>query len=369
MIRPVVAEAIHCPNVDAPDPRERASTLIHSEIAQIETRGPAVTILKLRVARGLNFAYTPGQYIDVLASDGRFRSFSLARAGVVDGCIELHIRRVANGLFTEHAMRAFKPGHRVSWRGPFGDLSWRGNTAASGSIFICTGTGFAPVSAILEEAFSQGWSKPISLYWGGRSHEDLYLREVAEAWARTHDNFRFIPVLSPESTDPGAMPPLLVHEAVMRDFPSLADVDVYACGSPAMVATAHETFFAQRGLREDSFMADPFGTVELPCLTQASSEPDVQIRANGIDYAVAANQTLLSALRGLGVAISSICGGRGACGTCMIEIDEASRALLPAPGRDERDLLECLPEVTARSRLACQIRLDAATSALSISIP
>jgi CDP-4-dehydro-6-deoxyglucose reductase len=372
MIRPVVAEDIQSPLTRIP-PRAALdnSSLMHGTIEQIETHGSAVTTLKVRVAPSCNFTYAPGQYINVLAPDGNFRSFSLARSCLVDGCFELHIRRLAGGLFSDRTMRTLESGHVLSWTGPFGDFGWRANEAARSSVFMCTGTGFAPVRAILEAAFSQAWSRPVSLYWGGRTDEDLYLRDVAQAWARTHDNFRYMPVLSRADTNAstGARLRTRVHQAVMEDFPSLTDVDVYACGSPAMVATARETLSAQRGLPDHAFFADPFGEVELSSAPQFGAQDTVQIVADGNGHAVSADQTLLAALRRQDVAISSVCGGRCACGTCMVEIDGISRAQLPPPARNERELLECLPEVTADSRLACQILLDASMSGLSVRIP
>lgn len=359
MIRSTLAE-----HFDAT--RSREAGLVHGQVEQIKQYGPAVTILRIRLAQGEAFAWSPGQYIDVLADDGRFRSFSLAQSRLQDGCIELHVRRIPNGIFSDRAMRTLRRGDSVSWRGPFGDFGWQSRPAAAHAVFICTGTGFAPVRAIVDATLSEAWNRPVSLYWGGRGSTDLYLQDVAREWANSHDNFRFVPVLSRsvEGVDDGRYG--RVQHAVMEDFGSLADADVYACGSPAMVADVRDTLIAQRGLPPEAFFADPFG--EIATKPPSSLGGDIRVKANGIDHRVSADQTLLTALRSSGVAISSICGGRGACGTCRIEIDDASCATLAPPRGDEQDLLECLPNVTARSRLACQIRLDQSASGLSLSI-
>lgn len=360
MIQPTITEPIH--TVDA-----RRSTLVHGQVEQIEQRGPAVTVLKIRVTQCNEFAWSPGQYIDMLADDGYFRSFSLARPRLSDGCIELHIRRIPNGVFSDRAMRTLKRGDTVSWRGPLGDFGWQRNRGAGSAVFICTGTGFAPVRAILETILSERRPGSVSLYWGGRTANDLYLEEVAREWARLHDNFRFVPVLSRSAEGIGETRQGRVQRAVMEDFDSLAEVDVYACGSPAMIADARDTFIAQRGLRRDAFFADPFGNIEVTRTSRSGGS--IRISANGIDHSMPADQSLLVALRDCGVAIPSVCGGRGACGTCRIEIDDASSAILAPPGHDEQDLLECLPNVTLRSRLACQIRLDKSADGLALSIP
>lgn len=345
----------------------RKRSLIHGHIDRIDPLGPNVTMLKIRVAPASAFAWTPGQYIEVLGADGRFRCFSLARSRLVDGCIELHIARVPNGAFSDHTMRVLKTGDALSWRGPIGEFGWRRDVRAKHAVFLCTGTGFAPVRAIVESLqFERPASMPISIYWGGRASADHYLSDLAHDWARSHSGIRFVPMISRRTQGIGDARVGYVQHAVADDFDSLADAVVYACGSPAMVSNARDLLIGERGLRHDAFFADPFGLVDAPLA--AMSHAAIQIRANGIPHSVSTDQTLLAALRGAGVAMQSVCGGRGACGTCVVELEDASRALVAAPTRDERDLLECLPNLTARSRLACQIRLERSADGLSVSL-
>jgi ferredoxin len=153
----------------------------------------------------------------------------------------------------------------------------------------------------------------------------------------------------------------------MDDLDSLANVDVDACGSPAMIEDVRDTLIAQRNLRHDAFFADSFGDIGVK--RTRCPEGVIQVSANGINHSTSTDQSPLAALRGSGVAIPSVCGGRGACGTCIVEIDDASRAMLAPPGRDEQELLQCLPNVTPRSRLACQIRLDRLADGLLLSVP
>ena len=356
----IITEPVH------PGTADRAA-LVRGHIEQVAQHGPGVTALRIRVAQGAEFAWLPGQYVNVLADDGRFRSFSLARPRLIDGCIELHVRRIPNGVFSDLAIRKLKCGDSVAWRGPFGDFGWRQNQEAAHAVFICTGTGFAPVRAIVESILSEARRHPISLYWGGRSDADLYLQGVVREWVRLHNNFRFIPVVSRSVGGAGDARLGRVQHAVMADFKSLADAAVYACGSPGMIADAREVLTAQRGLRPNAFFADPFGNIEVE--SSINSDDIVRICANGIDHRMSSGQSLLAGLRAEGVTITSVCGGRGACGTCLIEIDNASRATLAPPGGDERDLLECLPDVSSRARLACQIRLDKSADGLALSVP
>ena len=118
---------------------------------------------------------------------------------------------------------------------------------------------------MIEHAFHKGSDRQMVLYWGARARADLYLPDLPAQWAREHDNFTFIPVLSdPLPSDGWAGRTGLVHQAVLDDFPSLAGYEVYACGAPAMTDIARATFVAERGLPEEAFYCDAFTPAAAP---------------------------------------------------------------------------------------------------------
>jgi CDP-4-dehydro-6-deoxyglucose reductase len=194
-------------------------------------------------------AFYAGQYINILLEDGAKRSFSFATAPSLDprvnDRIELHIRRIPGGRFTTHVFEAMKPGDRLRFEGPLGSFFLREDSEKP-IIFVAGSTGFAPVKSMLEYAFARGVKRRMFLYWGVRRPEDLYLRSLPETWAREHENFTFVPVISG-----------FVHERILADFPDLSGYQVYACGSAAMVEAAHPAFKAQ-GLGPDDCFSDAF---------------------------------------------------------------------------------------------------------------
>ncbi len=125
-------------------------------------------------------------------------------------------------------------------------------------MLLASGTGFAPLKAIIEHAIHTGLKRPMTLYWGGRRPADLYMNALAESWEREHD-IRYVPVVSealPEDDWNGRTG--FVHRAVMEDIPDLSGYQVYACGAPPMVEAAHRDFTTQCGLPEDEFYSDAF---------------------------------------------------------------------------------------------------------------
>jgi CDP-4-dehydro-6-deoxyglucose reductase len=210
--------------------------------------------LKLPSSERLQFL--PGQYIDFLLKDGRRRSFSLANAPEEDALLELHVRHVPGGFFTDHVFNVMKVKDIMRINGPLGSFFLRESDKPA--IFVAGGTGFAPIKSILSHAFHHQVTRQMVLYWGARNLRDLYLPDVPARWQQAHDNFSFIPVIQtplPEEHWTGRTG--YVHEAVLADFADLSGYQVYACGAPAMVAAARRDFIA-RGLPEDEFYSDSF---------------------------------------------------------------------------------------------------------------
>ena len=216
--------------------------------------------LQLKLPANERLMFLAGQYIEFLLKDGSRRSFSMANAPHDAEFVELHVRHVAGGQFTDHVFGKMKERDILRFEGPFGTFFLREDSDAP-IVFVASGTGFAPIKAILEHAFNKGIARPMTLYWGGRRPKDLYMNALAESWVAAQPNFRYVPVVSealPEDGWTGRTG--FVHRAVMEDFPDLSGHQVYACGVPVMVDSAKRDFVAQCGLPEDAFFADSFTT-------------------------------------------------------------------------------------------------------------
>ena len=174
--------------------------------------------------------------------------------------MELHIRLVAGGSFTQHVFTAMKERDILRFEAPLGTFFLR-EESTKPIVFVASGTGFAPIKSILLDSFAKGITRPMVLYWGGRRPKDMYMNALCEQWAAEHANFKYVPVISdalPEDNWTGRSG--FVHRAVMADFPDLSAHQVYACGVPIMVDSAKKDFIAQCKLPEDEFYCDSFTT-------------------------------------------------------------------------------------------------------------
>ena len=211
--------------------------------------------LKLPENNGLRFV--PGQYINILLRQGGERSFSLAGSPGQDTLLELHIRHVSGGQFTDHVFTEMKVQDMLRFRGPLGTFVFRDDLVGP-VIFMAGGTGFAPIKSILEDLFARAIDRPIFFYWGVRAKKDLYHHELVSNWVKQYRNFQYIPVLSePRAGDHWSGRTGWVHEAVLADHPDLSNFSVYASGPPPMINAAKLGFLAQ-GLENSRLFYDSF---------------------------------------------------------------------------------------------------------------
>jgi CDP-4-dehydro-6-deoxyglucose reductase len=219
-----------------------------------------VALLRLQLPANQRFQYHAGQYIEFILRDGARRSYSMANAPSRLGsppAIELHIRHMPGGLFTDQVFGTMKEKDILRVEGPFGSFLLR--ESGKPMILLASGTGFAPIKALIEQLRDTGVDRPATLYWGCRGPADLYLHDWALQAAAEMPQLRYVPVLSePPADGRWTGRTGLVHQAVMADWPDLSGHQVYACGTPVMVEAAQRDFTALCGLPADEFLADAF---------------------------------------------------------------------------------------------------------------
>ncbi|MFH5927356.1 2Fe-2S iron-sulfur cluster-binding protein [Roseomonas xinghualingensis] len=241
-------------------PREVTARVFRKQLV-----APGVTQLHLRFPIGQRVAFKAGQYMDVLLPGGERRSYSMANSPAEADGVQMHVRMHPGGAFSDAVLAGLQPGDALRLKMPYGEVEPDGRDPRP-LLLLATGTGFAPVASILEEAVRRRWARPLILYRGGRQPDDLYLPEFPARWARRLRDFRYVPVLSqPDPSWTGRTG--RVPAAAATDYPVMSGLQVYASGSPAMVASARESFTKLHGLPEADFFADAF----IPS-TQAGAE-------------------------------------------------------------------------------------------------
>jgi CDP-4-dehydro-6-deoxyglucose reductase, E3 len=223
-------------------------------IQQMQKAADDVMVIKLKLPTSERLQFLAGQYIEFLLADGKRRAFSLANAPHADEFLELHVRRVPGGNFSEYVFTTMKEKDIMRIEGPLGTFFLREESDRP-IILVAGGTGFAPIKGLIEHALHIGVQRPMQLYLGAKDRAGLYMHSLAERWA-AENGIAYVPVLSEPDADWQGRTGL-VHEAVLADHPDLSPYQAYVCGAPVMCEAALKDFTAA-GLPKEEFFADVF---------------------------------------------------------------------------------------------------------------
>jgi len=232
-------------------------------VVSVQALTPDINRLVLRLPDDAEPDYRPGQYMNILLPDGGMRSFSMASAPLPGGQVDFHVRRVPGGRFTDQMIAELRPGDTLELEIPLGtfcfhEADWRP------MILAATGTGLAPIKAILESLLDNDDCPPVTLYWGMRTEADLYMKEEIESWAGRLCEFVFVPVLSRAGAG-WAGRRGHVQDAIVEDHEDLSEYAFYLCGAPEMIAQARQAFVARGGELEYIY-SDSFTFQHAPAL-------------------------------------------------------------------------------------------------------
>ena len=232
-----------------------------ARVATLTRPAADVAVMTLQLPATVAFKYRAGQYVEFILKDGARRSYSMATAPEELGSppvIELHLRHMPGGKFTDHVFGAMKEKDILRVEGPLGSFFLRDDSDKP-IVLLASGTGFAPIKATIDHLRAQGSTRPAVLYWGCRHLGDLYQHAWALQAAADMPSLRYVPVLSEaRPADDWRGRTGFVHQAVMADLPDLSGHEVYACGAPVMVDAARRDFVATCGLPDAAFYADSF---------------------------------------------------------------------------------------------------------------
>lgn len=227
-------------------------------------------VVRLRLATNKTFEHHGGQFISLVRGDGLARSYSIASLPGRDDFIELHVRVVPNGAMSGWIAHNARVGDRVGLRGPAGECFHVPGSREQPMLLIGTGTGLAPLRAIVHDALREGHTGRIALVHGALDEGGFYLVDELTELARGHSNFEYIRCMlrgelaTMTATSPRTsthVGPMDVH--VRTAFSNLKGWRVFLCGHPELVVALRKwAFIAGAGSKD--IHADAFVTKSAP---------------------------------------------------------------------------------------------------------
>ena len=222
-------------------------------ISEIKRLAPDVVQVFLRLPPAADFQFIPGQYIDVIGMNGIRRSYSLANYSFEKKILELHIRAVENGAMSKYWFNIARPNDLLRIHGPLGTFFIR-ETLGVDLIFLATGTGIAPVKAMLESIGHLPLHRrpnSVTVLWGGRHQHDFYMD--------LNVLFEYCTYFAVKSRadESWAGATGYVQDVLFDVKSDLKNASVYACGSNAMIRSA-QVRLVEAGLMPKNFYSDAF---------------------------------------------------------------------------------------------------------------
>jgi len=224
---------------EAGSAREIPLQQIAARVMTTERLSDDIVLLHLQTPRTRRLRFLAGQYVTLQAGDSAPIDYPVASCPCDDRNLQFHIQRMPGNPFTDHVFNVLKRGDNVNLLGPRGEFVLHEDSPHK-LVFVALDTGFAPVKSLIEHAMALDVAESLHLYWlatAGRGH---YLKNLCRSWSDALDNFHFTPIELPESAARDSEHLKAELLCVVHDHAPLSDCDVYAAGSPALLAAVQE---------------------------------------------------------------------------------------------------------------------------------
>ncbi len=231
-----------------------ADLFLPATVLKKKLLSPEICQVRLKPATALYFH--PGQFIHLRRPDGLTRSFSLSALACKDDVLEIHVKRIPQGVMSHWIFDELNEGDSLQIEGPQGHCCYQKGRWDAKMLLIGTGSGLGPLLGIVHEALAQGHTGDIFLYHGSRSEAGLYARDLMQKLSQDHVNFHPVSCVSGPKV-PADCKAGRADALAFSRHTGLKGTLVYLCGHPAMVKKAKKNALAC-GATEADIHADPF---------------------------------------------------------------------------------------------------------------
>ncbi|WP_435867495.1 globin domain-containing protein [Streptomyces xanthophaeus] len=210
----------------AAEDEAKAPAWWHAEVVSHDLRTPDIAVLTVRPDQP--YAFLAGQYTSLETPwwPRVWRHYSFASAPRADGLLSFHVKAVPAGWVSNALVRHARPGDVLRLGPPAGSMVVDHSTD-NGMLCLGGGTGIAPIKALIEDVAEHGERRPVEVFFGARSDNDLYDKDTLLGLQRSHPWLSVRPVVGDWMA--GQLP-----QAVGEHGP-WSSYDAFISGPPAMI--------------------------------------------------------------------------------------------------------------------------------------
>ncbi len=337
-----------------------------------EAAGAVAITLAVPTDRRKAFDFAPGQFLTLRASiDGadvrRSYSISSARSQLQQGELELGIRPVEGGVFSNWAATQLKAGDTLRVMPPDGRFTVQKQRAIH-RVGFAAGSGITPILSILATTLEEQPESKFTLVYGNRRMDSVMFNEALQDLKdRYPSRLTLIHILSRQSQEVPLLEGRINADkvrAIIDAFLPVGSMDeVFICGPEAMIEETEKTLL-DAGVKSDRIRTERFTSPTLEALspeqkanavlghkaTRDGGEVQLTVVLDGkpYDMPMNKNEKILDIALALGLDLPYSCKG-GVCCTCRCKVMEGSTEM------DKNFTLE-KPEVDQGFVLSCQAR-------------
>lgn len=230
-----------------------------AKVVKTENLTPTIKGIWLELA-GDGLEFQAGQYINVAVPGLEHpRAFSIASSPSAPNLLEINVRRIEGGAATNYLHDDLSIGDELGITGPLGRFFVR-KSFDEPMIFIAGGSGLSSPKSMILDLLEQDDQRPITLFYGARSKEELYYVELFNELAAQHEHFNYLTALSDEAENVDWQGERgFVHELAERRFDNaFSGHKAYLCGPPPMIDAAITSLMRGRLFEEHIFMESFF---------------------------------------------------------------------------------------------------------------
>ena len=220
------------------------------KVSNIKFVNQRFAIVTLRIPSQSGLKFLPGQYID-LSYQQITRSYSIASLVSSDNTFDLHIRLFDNGQFSQ-LLQSIELNQVMRFTGPKGSFFIR--KTKQPILLLASGTGFAPIHAMVQALIAENDKRDIYIYWRMRQANYFYIENPF--LMQDAENIKFIPFVTEKDAQWHGRTGH-INDILSLDFESLSGFSKNACGSVGLKKKKKKVCL-QLQLNENDFYTDLF---------------------------------------------------------------------------------------------------------------
>ena len=278
------------------------------------------------------FVWRPGQHLSfrfVVNGEEQRRSYSISSSPFTGDPLRITVKRVRNGLVSNHVNDTVNKGDVIDVMPPFGGFCLDpGATARRTHYFFGAGSGITPLYAMLSSVMAAEPNSFAHLAYGNNNeHSVLFLDELNALWEANPDRMTIHHVFSKpgfwssaEYWRRGIIDEPAIEALIAENPPYAQDAQYYVCGPGGMNKAVKASLMSLDVPANRIHMESYGGAAEIDTTVEGLAAK-AEITLGGVRHSVdvASGQTVLEAAKSAGLKPPFSCQS-GVCGACRAKL-------------------------------------------------